>query len=256
MVGAELGEGFRADVIADCLVVEVAPPVDVNGSWEVTGIVEKDILIAFDDADGWVVEVVGEPAGADEDIRVGVGREFIAHDLVGIRWSRADGEREIKRGVAGSGGGGLGWGAVELIEAQFWLVGADFAWGAGPDEGGFRVEGGVEASACFEFRCAAFLGALIAAQIAFEFVAGDGEVGEAPGSECGGGGSGIREVGNGFDGEGDGGFQMIAIGEAAGGIGQADFAALDKAAAGWQGGGGPCEEFASRVGLEAVEVGP
>ncbi len=75
--GAEAGELFGLEVVADGLVVEVGTPVDVDGTRDVTGGIEEDVFVAFDDANGGVCEVVGEPLGGDEGFGVGVLGEFV-----------------------------------------------------------------------------------------------------------------------------------------------------------------------------------
>ena len=146
-------------------------------------------------------------------------------------------------------------GRGEAVEAEFGLMGTDFAGRAGPEESGFGVEGEVEVAAEGEFGFATGFGALVGAEVAFEFVACDGGVGVAGGGEGGWGGGEVWEVGGGVDGEEVLGGVVPAVGELAGEVGEADLAALDELGVGGEVGGGPCEEIASGVGAEAVEVG-
>jgi hypothetical protein len=57
--------------------------------------------------------------------------------------------------MIGIGCCGRGGGSGEFVETEVGLVGTDFAWGAGPEESGFGVEGEVEVAAEGEFGFAA-----------------------------------------------------------------------------------------------------
>jgi len=65
---AQGGKRLRLDVIADRVVLKIALPVDVDRTGEVPHIVEEDILVALDDADPVVLEMIGHPGGGDQDL--------------------------------------------------------------------------------------------------------------------------------------------------------------------------------------------
>ena len=60
------------DVVADELVLEVPLPVDLDGAGDVAHVVEQDVLVALDDPDLGVVEVLLDPVGRDEDFGVSI----------------------------------------------------------------------------------------------------------------------------------------------------------------------------------------
>ena len=69
---AHRGEFLGVDVVANELVLEVALPVDPDGAGNVAQVVEQEILVALDDADLGVLQVVCDPVGRDEDFRMSV----------------------------------------------------------------------------------------------------------------------------------------------------------------------------------------
>jgi hypothetical protein len=68
----ELFEAGAVEVVAAEGVVEVSGPVDLDGAGDVAGGVEEGVFVRFDDADGGVVEVLGDPFGGDQDFGMGV----------------------------------------------------------------------------------------------------------------------------------------------------------------------------------------
>ncbi len=79
---AERGEGLGRDVVAHGLVLKVGAPVDVHGAGDVAGGVKKDVLVALDDADGGVVEMLGDPFRGHESLGmcvVGIGHREMGY---------------------------------------------------------------------------------------------------------------------------------------------------------------------------------
>ena len=70
--GAEFGEHGGLDVVADRVVLQVTLPVDVDGSGQMPHVVQEDILVALDDPDPLVLQVVGHPFRGDKGFGVGV----------------------------------------------------------------------------------------------------------------------------------------------------------------------------------------
>ncbi len=60
-------------------ILEIEPPIDVNGAGNVAGIVEEQVFIAFDDAGVRLIEVLGEPFGAHQHFGVRVLRKRCSH---------------------------------------------------------------------------------------------------------------------------------------------------------------------------------
>ncbi len=60
------------DVVADDLVLQVRVPADLDGAGDVALEVEGRVLVALDDPDLRVVQVLLDPVGADEHFGVGV----------------------------------------------------------------------------------------------------------------------------------------------------------------------------------------
>ena len=63
------------DVVAQDRVVEVGVPVDLDRAGDVAGLVEQHVLVGFDDDEAGLTEVVGEPLGAHQPLRMGEGGE-------------------------------------------------------------------------------------------------------------------------------------------------------------------------------------
>lgn len=82
MFGAQCGKVFRVNVVANQLIIQVCPPIDVHGTWYVTGIVKQDVLVALDDPQGGVIEMLGQPGGADEGLGMGVRGGCVFHALI------------------------------------------------------------------------------------------------------------------------------------------------------------------------------
>src|SRR5581483_5712271 len=76
LLGHEPGEPFAVEVVPRHLVVELRVPVDLDRPGDVAGVVEQHVLVGLDDHDVGVVEVVGQPAGRDELLGVGVLRQL------------------------------------------------------------------------------------------------------------------------------------------------------------------------------------
>jgi hypothetical protein len=70
--GEESGELGTGDELADLGVVEVGVPVDLHGAGDVARLVEQDVLVRLDDDEVGVVEVLGEPVGGHEALRMRV----------------------------------------------------------------------------------------------------------------------------------------------------------------------------------------
>ena len=64
------GELLAVQVIAHDGVVELGVPVDLHGPGDVPGLVEEHVFIGFDDHEPGLPEVLGEPVGGDEPLRV------------------------------------------------------------------------------------------------------------------------------------------------------------------------------------------
>ena len=75
----ESGKRIGSDVVPLEGIIQIRAPVDVNGVPDVTGAVEKDVFVAFHDADGRIIEMLGEPGGFDQAFRACV----IAHSFAG-----------------------------------------------------------------------------------------------------------------------------------------------------------------------------
>ncbi len=58
---------LRRYVVAQHRIVEILVPVHLLCSRDVAGVVEQDVLIALDDSQRRVVEMLGEPVRADEN---------------------------------------------------------------------------------------------------------------------------------------------------------------------------------------------
>jgi hypothetical protein len=65
---ADGGELLGVDVVADELILEVALPVDLDRTRDVPHLVEENILVALDDPDLGIVEMLLDPVGRDEDL--------------------------------------------------------------------------------------------------------------------------------------------------------------------------------------------
>ena len=76
--GGELGRG---DVIAHGLILQVGSPVDMHRAGDVPRVVEENVLVAFDDADGRILQMRRNPVGGDECF--GMCVVFLAHKSVG-----------------------------------------------------------------------------------------------------------------------------------------------------------------------------
>lgn len=99
LAAEELGEGGTVDVVALHRVVEVGVPVDLHGARDVPRLVEQDVLVGLDDHQvggaGPGVELLLQPLGGDEALRVRVGGELLG------RVDRC-GHRGYLQGVRGS----------------------------------------------------------------------------------------------------------------------------------------------------------
>src|SRR5204863_3864945 len=65
-------ELLRRHVVAQHRIVEVEMPVHLLCAGDVPGVVEENILVAFDDSDVRIVEMLGEPFRAYENLRMHV----------------------------------------------------------------------------------------------------------------------------------------------------------------------------------------
>jgi hypothetical protein len=54
---------FAVDVVANELVVQVVGPIDLDCAGDVAGVVEQQVLVGLDEADPWILEVLGHPIG-------------------------------------------------------------------------------------------------------------------------------------------------------------------------------------------------
>ena len=70
------GECGALNVVADHLVVQFGVPVDFDRTGDVSGFVEQDVFVRFNDDDTGSVEVLSHPRGGDESFRVGVVGEL------------------------------------------------------------------------------------------------------------------------------------------------------------------------------------
>ncbi len=106
MTGSQRRETLGADIVAEDLVIEILTPVDMHRAGNVAGVIQQHILIALDDADIGIVKMLGQPLRADQGLRVGVGREFIAHGVWGLSGGRkADHTASLKATGFGPGPG-------------------------------------------------------------------------------------------------------------------------------------------------------
>jgi hypothetical protein len=76
MTAHQLSKLGRADIVAHQRVVEIIVPVDVDRAGDMAGLVEQDIFVAFGEAYIRVVQMVGQPGGADQHIRLGIAACF------------------------------------------------------------------------------------------------------------------------------------------------------------------------------------
>ena len=77
VLGTNGGEFLRRYVVTDGLVLQVTAPVDVHGAGKMPGIVEKDVLVAFHDADRRILQMCGDPVGRNEGL--GMCVVFLVH---------------------------------------------------------------------------------------------------------------------------------------------------------------------------------
>ena len=66
---------FGVEVVAGHLVVQLGVPVDLDRAGDVAGVVEQHVLVGLDDDEALVAEVLGQPLGGDQALRVGVRLE-------------------------------------------------------------------------------------------------------------------------------------------------------------------------------------
>ncbi len=57
----QLGEARSVDVVAHDWVVQLGVPVDLDGAWDMPGLVEQHILVGFDDDESGLTEAGFEP---------------------------------------------------------------------------------------------------------------------------------------------------------------------------------------------------
>ena len=72
VAAAQLGEFVRLNVIANNGILQIGPPIDVNGAGNVPGVVKQNVFVRFDDANAVVFEVLRQPVGVDQRFRMRV----------------------------------------------------------------------------------------------------------------------------------------------------------------------------------------
>ena len=65
-------EAGRVDVVARDRVVELGVPVDLDRAGDVAGLVEQDVLVRLDDHQPRIAQVLRQPVGGNQPLRVGV----------------------------------------------------------------------------------------------------------------------------------------------------------------------------------------
>jgi hypothetical protein len=63
VAAAQLREFFRLDVIADHVVLEIGPPIDVHRTRNMPSVVKQDVFVRLDDPDAIVFEMFLQPIG-------------------------------------------------------------------------------------------------------------------------------------------------------------------------------------------------
>jgi hypothetical protein len=73
----ELGERLRPEEVAGDRVVQVGLPIDLLGAGDVPDVVQEDVLVRLEDPHLRVLQVLGDPIGADERVRVVIASHSI-----------------------------------------------------------------------------------------------------------------------------------------------------------------------------------
>jgi hypothetical protein len=73
----QLGEAGAVEVVTGHPVLQVRVPVDLHRAGDVPGVVEQHVLVGLDDDHVGVVEVGGQPVGADQALGVGIRLELL-----------------------------------------------------------------------------------------------------------------------------------------------------------------------------------
>ena len=76
LLGHQPGEARPVHVVAGDRVVEFGMPVELDRAGDVAGLVEQHVLVGFGHHQAGVVEVLRDPLGGDDHLRVGVLKEL------------------------------------------------------------------------------------------------------------------------------------------------------------------------------------
>ena len=68
----QLGKLSTVNVIANHRVIKFGVPVDLDSSGNMTGVIEQNVLVGFDDRKPRRVEILRQPFGGHQPLRVGV----------------------------------------------------------------------------------------------------------------------------------------------------------------------------------------
>ncbi len=93
---ADLGKFFGSDVVALRVVLQVAAPVDVHRAGNVARVVEEHVLVALDNADGRIVEMLLQPGAVHQDLRVRILGKLGIHGLAKLEDDRPDSSADAR----------------------------------------------------------------------------------------------------------------------------------------------------------------